>query len=70
MHELAKRITYQKYEDGRIIGEEGRETKRIYHLLSGKINYVRKFELKQGNVFKLVGHLNQDEFTDVKKLLL
>lgn len=78
--ELAKRIKYQKLivfkfkirlillfrlENGRIIAYEGQTAKNIYYVLSGKINCVKKFELSDGELFKIAKILNKGDHTIV-----
>ncbi len=58
---------YQKFriEDGRIICFEGQKPMRLYHVVSGRLDLVRKYDIKSGAVYKLLDCLNKDQFTDV-----
>ncbi|CAF0781175.1 unnamed protein product [Brachionus calyciflorus] len=66
--ELAKRVKYQRFENGRIIAYEGQIAKNLYFILSGKINCVKKFELSDGDLYKIVYTISKGENTDPEEV--
>lgn len=55
-------------EESRILAYEGQPALKAYHVISGRIEYVRKFQFKEGESFKLMGYLSKDQYTDVNKI--
>ena len=57
-------------ENGRIIANESDEAQRLYFILSGKIKLVKKFDLSSGELYKVVGFMNEGDTTDVNWIYL
>ncbi|XP_033632209.1 uncharacterized protein LOC117293854 isoform X1 [Asterias rubens] len=66
--ELARRISYERYDADRIIAHQGRPPDRFYYILSGKVNLQREYELQTGKVTKSLGYLKKGTFTDPEEL--
>lgn len=66
MMELCKRVQLYHYENGRIIAEEKTQAERLYYVISGKLNLVKRFDLATGVLYKIVGCINRGESNDVR----
>jgi hypothetical protein len=66
MIELCKRVQLYQYENGRIIAEEETHAERLYYVISGKLNIVKRFDLVTGTLYKIVGCINKGESSDVR----
>ncbi|XP_022103052.1 uncharacterized protein LOC110985908 isoform X2 [Acanthaster planci] len=66
--ELARCLSYERYDDGRIIACQGRPPDRFYYVVSGKVNLVREYELQTGTMTKSLGFLKKGSFSDREEL--
>ena len=67
MEELAGRVTYERFENSRLIAEEGMISKRLYFVISGRIKLIKKISLTTGVFYKIVGYISKGESTNVSK---
>lgn len=68
--ELARRVKYEIYENGRIIAREGHPSLRIFFVLSGQIKIIKKIEISSGSFFSVTGYLSKGDTTNVRITLL
>ncbi|XP_038056653.1 uncharacterized protein LOC119728472 isoform X2 [Patiria miniata] len=66
--ELARRLFYERYDDGRIIACQGRPPDRFYYIVSGRVNLVREYDLQTGTMTKSLGFLQKGSLSDREEL--
>ena len=55
-----------RLENARMLTTDGRKAHRLYFIVSGKLCIVRRFELREGNLFRVMGQMGAGETTDVR----
>lgn len=54
-----------RLENFRMLTSDGRKASRLYFIVSGKLAIVKRFELREGNLFRVMGQMAEGETTDV-----
>jgi CRP-like cAMP-binding protein len=58
-----------RLENGRILARDGEKAKRIYFIVSGKLTIVKRFKLRDGNLYNVMGYMGEGKTTDVNNFL-
>ncbi|ELT93381.1 hypothetical protein CAPTEDRAFT_212926 [Capitella teleta] len=66
--EVARHVAYERYNDGRLVGYQGRPPDRFYFILSGRLSLLRQFKLTTGYVTKIMGTLTKGVTSDPEEL--
>ncbi|XP_070552874.1 uncharacterized protein [Ptychodera flava] len=66
--EMARRVAYERYDNGRVIAYQGKPPDRFYYILSGRVNMLRQYKLQTGEVSKSMGFLNKGKITDTEEM--
>ncbi|CAD5122574.1 DgyrCDS10987 [Dimorphilus gyrociliatus] len=66
--EMARNAAYDRYEDGRIVANQGSVPNRLYFILSGRIHQIKDYDLASGTVSKSLGYLHKGMMTNVEEL--
>lgn len=66
--EVASVVGYERYDDNRHIGYQGRNPERFYFVLSGRIQLLKEYKLTAGCVNKPMGIWNKGVTSDPKEL--
>nr|XP_006819698.1 PREDICTED: uncharacterized protein LOC100367077 [Saccoglossus kowalevskii] len=66
--ELARRVGYERYDNGRVISYQGKPPDRFYYILSGRVNMLRQYKLQTGEVTKSMGFLTKGKTTDTEEM--
>ncbi|KAL4230951.1 hypothetical protein ACF0H5_011324 [Mactra antiquata] len=65
---LAKVVAYERYDDKRIIAQQGRVAERFYYILTGKVDKVREYRLMSGIVTRVEGCIEKGNTTDPQEM--
>ncbi|XP_070197784.1 uncharacterized protein [Littorina saxatilis] len=66
--EVAKVVGYERYDDNRHMGYQGRSAERFYYVLSGRIQLLKEYKLTTGSVNKPMGFMNKGMTSDPEEL--
>jgi CRP-like cAMP-binding protein len=51
------------------LARDGEKAKRIYFIVSGKLTIVKRFKLRDGNLYNVMGYMGEGKTTDVNNFL-
>lgn len=66
--QLARLVFYERYDDKRIVAQQGRDPERFYYIMSGKLHKVREYRLLSGVVTRNEGVVEKGKHTDPEEM--
>jgi len=67
-YEIARRVTYERYDEGRVLAYQSRKPDKFYYVISGKLSLLMEYQLHTGTVTRVVGEQLKGEHSDVEEL--
>ncbi|XP_077971587.1 uncharacterized protein LOC120346562 [Styela clava] len=68
LQNLARYVAYERYENDRVVAQQGRPPDRFYFLITGKLLIVKEYQIDTGIISKTVGVLTKGMTTNVEEM--
>ena len=62
---LFRRVTYERYDEGRVLAYQNRKPDKFYYVISGKLSLLMEYQLHTGTVTRVVGEQLKGQHSDV-----
>ena len=60
-----RRVSYERYADGRVIAYQNRDPDRFYFIISGRLSLLSEYQLNTGTVTRVIGEMKKGQHSDV-----
>lgn len=62
---VVRRVTYERYDEGRVLAYQNRKPDKFYYVISGKLNLLMEYQLNTGTVTRSMGEQLKGTHSDV-----
>lgn len=62
---LYRVVSYERYDEGRVVAYQNRTPDRFYYVISGKLSLLTEYQLNTGPVIRVVGEKRKGDHTNV-----